>query len=139
MKEGKVSTGSTLRPKPKPKKKRKSSGQAALFRKIWDKRPHRCITCSTHIHEARAENFSHVLPKGAYPEYKLDERNVVLQCGRCHQNWHIYGKELRELRGWSKFFQLYDDLWEEMSDKYEQSRKRQNEISDQPEAQAVDE
>lgn len=94
-------------------KKRKPTGEAPVFREIWEEREHKCLTCSASIHEARAVNFSHVLPKYKYPEFRLDKRNIVLQCEYCHNKWHHYGNELREQRKWNKFFSIYDDLHEE--------------------------
>lgn len=95
-------------------KKRKSTGEKEVFRRIWEERPHNCLTCGVHINEARAINFSHLLPKGKYPELRLDPRNVVLQCGQCHMKWHNYGNEMREVKKWRSFFAKYDDLWEEI-------------------------
>lgn len=68
--------------------KRKPSGQRGLFERIWNERPHLCEVCGKQIAEATASNFSHILPKGMYPEYKLDPRNVELWCEKCHAVWH---------------------------------------------------
>jgi hypothetical protein len=96
--------------------KRKATGEKEVFRRIWEATDGsaKCLTCGVHISEGRAINFSHLLPKGKYPEYRLDKRNIVLQCGRCHMNWHNYGNEMREVKRWSTFFSKYDDLWEEV-------------------------
>ena len=94
--------------------KRKPTGEKEVFRRIWESEPHNCITCGVHIKEARAINFSHLLPKGTYPELRLDPRNIVLQCGECHQRWHIYHSSLRDSKKWSKFFNKYDTLYEEV-------------------------
>jgi len=94
--------------------KRKPTGEKEVFRRIWESREHKCLTCGVYISEARAINFSHLLPKGKYPEYRLDERNIVLQCGDCHTRWHNYGKEMREVKKWKPFFRRYDDLWDEV-------------------------
>ena len=94
--------------------KRKPTGEKEVFRRIWESREHKCLTCGVYISEARAINFSHLLPKGKYPEYRLDERNIVLQCGDCHTRWHNYGSEMRESKKWKGFFRRYDDLWDEV-------------------------
>lgn len=93
--------------------KRKPTGEKEVFKRIWESNPHECLTCGVHIKEARAINFSHLLPKGTYPKYRLDPRNIVLQCGGCHQRWHIYHSALRDHKNWSRFFNRYDTLYEE--------------------------
>jgi hypothetical protein len=112
---GLVAKASTLK-KSTFTKKRKATGEKEVFRRIWDAADGnaKCLTCGVHISEGRAINFSHLLPKGKYPEYRLDERNIVLQCDRCHMKWHNYGNEMREVKRWSTFFSKYDDLWEEV-------------------------
>lgn len=75
----------------KMKAGRKESGQAKTFREIWDARPHACEVCKVPIHEATASNFSHLLPKGSYPELKNDPRNIVIKCKECHDLWHKHG------------------------------------------------
>jgi hypothetical protein len=96
--------------------KRKPTGEKEVFRRIWDAADGnaKCLTCGVHIHEGKAINFSHLLPKGKYPEYRLDERNIVLQCGDCHSRWHNYGSEMRESKKWRGFFKRYDNLWDEV-------------------------
>lgn len=104
-------------PKRKPMKKvRKPSGQKQVFERIWNSRPHKCFVSGVTIHEPTASVFSHVLPKGMYPDYKLDERNIVLLTPRHHDLWHNAGKEAL-IRGdygydwgWKALFDLYDEL-----------------------------
>ena len=89
----------------KMKAKRKPTGEAALFRSIWESR-----LCSEVIHEAGPGNFSHLLPKGAYPEFRLDQRNVVVKCHRCHDLWHQHHTGLRYSHGWGWVCERYDEL-----------------------------
>jgi hypothetical protein len=98
----------------KPRSPRNKGGQVALFRRIWDSRPHQCEVCGAHIEEAMASNFSHLLPKGTCPDYKLDERNVVIKCPNCHNMWHQVGPTyLQEDKEWAavcaKYFALRDE------------------------------
>lgn len=96
------------------KAKRKASGQAKVFKAIWDSRPHWCEVCWATIQQPRPENFSHLLPKGAYPELKLDERNIVLKCRDCHNLWHRHGASgLRYSFSWVRIVQLRDELYNE--------------------------
>lgn len=87
----------------------KSTGEAKLFREIWDSNPHRCMVCKTPIKYARPENFSHLLPKGNFPDYQTDIRNVVLKCDECHATWH------REPKG----LLLADERWAPWVQRYE--------------------
>jgi len=73
-----------FRPDPKPEKvikpkkkysfKKKPTGEAQVFEKIWNERPHFCQICFTPIPEASPSNFMHVLAKGLnkYPKFKLN-------------------------------------------------------------------
>lgn len=79
------------RKKMKPRSPKNKSGQAALFKHIWESRPHSCEVCGTRIEEATASNFSHLLPKGMYPDFKLREDNIVIKCRDCHDTWHRRG------------------------------------------------
>mgnify|MGYP002737672136 CR=1 FL=1 len=102
--EGKVFKASTLAP-------RKPTGEKAVFREIWDERPHHCEVCKVAIREATASNFSHLLPKGTYPEFRLDKRNIVLKCEACHEVWHKEGPgNLMLLVGWTDVCDRYYEL-----------------------------
>lgn len=94
----------------KMKTARKPTGEAALFREIWDSRPHQCEVCGTPIHEAGPANFSHLLPKNAYPEFRLDPRNVILKDTRCHDLWHQHHTGLRYSHGWGWVCDRYNEL-----------------------------
>ena len=93
--------------------KRKATGEKEVFKEIWDERPHECYICGVFINEARAINFSHALPKGKFPEFRLRKDNIFIKCAECHMRWHTWGKELRTSAKWGKFFTRYDKLYEE--------------------------
>lgn len=117
LRSGVVARASSFTPKKRPTKKRKSSGQAAVFKQIWDSRPHRCEVCDASIYEARAINFSHILPKGGYPSMKLDPRNIEIWCSDCHELWT--GKMMST---------AHLDQWIRVLDKYEQLKREANGI-----------
>ena len=109
-----IDSGAYQPPKRKPMKrtafkaKRKPTGEAALFLTLWNNLPHECEVCKVYIHEAKASNFSHLLNKGTYPEFRLDPRNVRLHCERCHDLWHKHGPEaLQWSTGWTKVCAIY--------------------------------
>jgi hypothetical protein len=109
--EGKVFKASTLAP-------RKPTGEAALFKEIWEEREHKCEVCGTELSEAGPSNFSHLLPKGTYPDYRLDKRNIVIKCLTCHDIWHREGpKNLLYVFGWYKVCNWYYILRREANTK----------------------
>jgi len=115
-----IADGTYTKPKPKAmkrtkfKSKRKPTGEAALFLTLWDNLPHECEVCKVPINEAKAHNFSHLLNKGTYPEYRLDPRNVVLKCSSCHDLWHQHGASgLRWSHPWLEVIEIYDELRQE--------------------------
>jgi hypothetical protein len=91
--------GKPLTPEPK---KRKVTGELALFKAIWETRPHNCEVCGCAVTEFDPKVFSHVLSKGAYPSFRLYDRNIMIMCyeydgSGCHQQWEFGDK------GTSKF------------------------------------
>ena len=119
---GLVSKASEFTQKPrkalKPRSPKNKGGQVALFERIWESRPHSCEVCGARIGEPTASNFSHLLPKGSYPEYKLDERNVELWCEGCHNVWHNEPGLVKKLAevvdgGWTAMWRRFCALRDE--------------------------
>lgn len=51
-------------------------------------REHICDLCGVYLGEIpKSFYFSHILSKGAYPAYKLNPENLMLNCFDCHQKW----------------------------------------------------
>lgn len=92
--------------KPNPKKKtyiRKATGELEVFKKIWKERPHICQVTGQALTVDNV-NFSHILPKGRYPKFRLREENIWLVTWEIHHQWE-HGNRLdpmfdkkRELR-----------------------------------------
>lgn len=63
-----------------------------LFRKIWNERQHFCEECGEPVKGAflgksliKPQCFSHKLPKGMYPRFRLLDQNIDLVCSmECH-------------------------------------------------------
>lgn len=68
--------------KHKPKKKKStttSKKDHAFFKDIWKKRPHKSEVSGRYLGgEALSVYFHHILPKNKYPEFRLDEENIIL-------------------------------------------------------------
>lgn len=76
------------------KKKFKATGEALMFKEIWDERPHICINCKENLgNEMRTWFFSHIKNKKHYPQLRLDKNNIQLLCLKCH---HEYDNGTRE-------------------------------------------
>lgn len=82
LKHGKIKR-SSIKAKP-----RKPTGERSLFLSIWEERPHYCVNCKVYLgEEPIAHYFSHIKPKGLYPELRLDKNNIALNCIQCHTDW----------------------------------------------------
>lgn len=76
------------------KYKRKSTGEKKLFIEIWNERIHYCSNCKTYLgEEPLVHYFSHIKPKGLYPELRLDKNNIQLLCYECHYAHDFQSKE----------------------------------------------
>ena len=83
--------------KPKPKK-RKATGEKIIFEEIWNERNHICINCKVHLgNEAKTFYFSHILPKGRFPQLRLIKSNIQLLCYDCH-----YAHDFKEKKDYQK-------------------------------------
>lgn len=84
-------------------KKRKPTGEAELFRSIWNSRVHQCTNCSEPLREPmRSFYFAHIRPKSVYPEYRLDPNNIRLLCFSCHRAYDQGTREDFEKRSFVK-------------------------------------
>ena len=73
-------------------KKRKVTGEREMFIRIWNKRDHICSHCGMNLgDEPNVYYFSHIKPKGKYPELRLDESNIELLCMECHRKYDFGG------------------------------------------------
>ncbi len=65
--------------------KRKPTGERAMNLAIWAVRPHNCEVCLKRLGDiAKPIFFAHVLSKGAYPSFRLLDKNIVLMCEKHH-------------------------------------------------------
>jgi hypothetical protein len=69
-------------------------------------------------HKFFVNQFSHTLPKGTYPELKLDERNIVLMTKREHDLWTDHKDTLRSQPKWQQVFVMELLLQREANARY---------------------
>jgi len=80
---------------------KKPTGELAMFRAIWETRPHKCTVCKSGIKEATPSNFAHILSKGSYPSLRLLDRNIEILCADCHYKFDFgdsSGEEFKALK-----------------------------------------
>ncbi len=79
--------------------KRKKTGEADLFKTIWDQREHKCTNCQIGLgDEMNVFYFAHIVPKGREPSLRLDSNNIRLLCKLCHITFDHGTKEQFEAR-----------------------------------------
>lgn len=84
-----------------PKKKKgikkkypKKSGEAEVFKIIWEEREHICNNCLMPLgDEMRAHYFSHNRSKKVYSEGRLDKNCITILCFICHHCKDFEGVE----------------------------------------------
>lgn len=76
-----------------PKKTKKATGEALLFKAIWEEACNkegtpRCKVCQEPLgNEPKSFYFSHVLAKQTYKLFRLWAPNIWLCCFDCHREW----------------------------------------------------
>jgi hypothetical protein len=95
----------------------KDKSQIDLFNQIWADRPHVSFVSGKPISFFSVAHFAHVLPKGKWPKFKYEAKNIVLLTFEEH---HLYdmGTENQRVRykkdnpgtDWQKLFDLKDKL-----------------------------
>ena len=90
-----------------------------MFLEIWSERPHVSFVSGNLLDSYFGSKlfvnlFSHLLPKGKYPEARLDKNNIVLLTPQEHVDWHSYTKEklISTNKNWQKVFDDYDKIKE---------------------------
>lgn len=96
---------------PIKQKFRKPTGELALFQQIWNERPHTSEISGRSLGEFSIHYFSHILTKGAYPSYRLEQKNIKLVTSDEHDLWEFGDRTLlRTLPEWQWVFERADEL-----------------------------
>lgn len=98
-------------------KAKSPTGEKALFDEIWDSRPHVSYVSGISLEKYYGTKlypnlFSHCLPKGKYPEHRLNPDNIVMVSPQEHLDWHSLAKDklLEKNPNWQKVFDLCESL-----------------------------
>jgi hypothetical protein len=94
-------------------KVREPTGELELFKRIFKKRGGKC--CITdEVLQFHVECFAHVLSKGAFPSFRLEEYNIVLVQRKIHRMYDNGSKEdlLAEFPRAAILYELKDALKE---------------------------
>jgi hypothetical protein len=70
--------------------KKKATGERKMFDSIWSKRHHRSFLSGANLHWVAGTDFypnvfAHLLAKGKYPKFRLEEKNIVLLTPQEHE------------------------------------------------------
>lgn len=106
---------------------RKPTGERSVFVELWAKCGGKSEVSGAKLLPPEHPQFhfcgSHLLPKGTYPDYRLDHRNVVMMTPDEHEHWH------REPKGvlladpkWAPIVARYMALKKEAERKHELTR-----------------
>jgi hypothetical protein len=79
------------------KNKELVKAELLVFKKIWESRPHYCEVTGKPIYVFDVRCFSHVLTKGAYPKFRLYEKNIVFCLSEKHFEWEFCTRKTLEL------------------------------------------
>ena len=108
----------TVKPKKGLSKVRKTTGEAEVFKRIASKRKHVSFVSGAKIVQLTVSNFAHVLRKGNYPHYRLEEKNIVLLTASEHDLFDNARHVIRDHPEWQKLFRLEEKLKAEYNSKH---------------------
>lgn len=110
----------TMKKPPVYKQKRRTpSGESTLFKQIFKERVNRkdgklySQVSGQEIRFSSEWNFHHVLPKGLYPHFKMEKRNIIVITALEHDLWHTKKEKLRNDPKWQWVFDLEEKLKQE--------------------------
>ncbi|MES2287661.1 MAG: hypothetical protein V4547_18340 [Bacteroidota bacterium] len=98
--------------------KRRPTGELTLYKQIWDERPHKSEVSGEHIPFFHIWCFSHILPKGLYPKYRLKKENIIIKTIKEHYDWGNRRHKLKDFPEWQPVFELYETLKQQYNQEY---------------------
>lgn len=91
----------------------KPTGEMGIFLIIWNTQPRVSFLDGTPLGNVlKPIFFSHILPKGSYPRYRLRIENIILLTEQQHRDWHSMAESdlLKQDARWQKVFDMRDKL-----------------------------
>lgn len=102
------------------------TGELDFFNILAKDRPHVCYITGTPITGGiKPINCLHVLPKGQYPAWRLNPRNIVFAQAQCHVDEHSQPRSVLEARDdthgtrWKDYFKMQDEFKQEYKNEKE--------------------
>lgn len=86
---------------------RKPSGELILFKAIFASRPHKCQVTGDPITEFNVSNFMHILSKGAFPKFRLFDKNILFVTKEIHDEYDCKDRSAEKFKDVMK---LHDEL-----------------------------
>jgi hypothetical protein len=96
------------------KNKQLVSQEVALGKRLFESRGKRSEISGNPLGYEYDHVFaSHVLPKGAYPKFRLYNKNIVLMSFEEHRAWEHYRHTIKDRPEWAWVFILHEFLLRE--------------------------
>ncbi len=104
--------------KKQPVRNYKKTGDLAFFEEIWAERPHVSEVSGEPLIEFDVRYFSHILPKGTYPLFRFEKRNIVLKTPDEHNKWQFAQHTLKGNVKWEWVFKRKEELTREYYERF---------------------
>lgn len=94
------------------KSHRKPTGELIFFETLWNTRERVSFVSGEVLNEFSVKMFHHVLTKGAYKQFRLYDKNIILLTPEEHWAVHNLGREqlLKDNKNWQAVFDLKEEL-----------------------------
>lgn len=108
-------------------KPRRATGERQVFQAMWDKDEIKLsYVTGVPLHDqkdGRAYYFSHVLPKGKYPKFRLNPDNIVYMTLSEHGLWENWQFKIKAdpalMSKWAHVFELQEKLLKQYHDAFD--------------------
>lgn len=86
-------------------------GELQLFIQIWNERTRISEVSGKPLGQFNICYFSHILPKGKYPAFRLRKENIILKTVQEHFDWHSKAEsDLIKKEMWIPIFEKRNEL-----------------------------
>jgi len=74
-----------------------SKVNSKFYKWVWENKQHYCEECGHRLAEYSPAFISHIMSRGAHPEFAHDPRNTNILCLRDHEKWENGKRELMSI------------------------------------------